>query len=325
MKQNQLGENITRFRKEKELSQEKVAERMEVSRQAVTKWESNISKPSSDNLIKLAELLGVSVDVLLGNCEYGNTGDPKSVKIGKVSWVLIGISIACVIAYIVVSNLLAGFSFGTLLCAFIICVPIQLFLHIYFSNAINNNSYTGIAGFSDKIEYNYSEVKKLLLQMDLQIGMSSSVYIFLICAIDCAQLSIPWINALLLTVYILNFIAIILFNNYRFIDKIYCNEADKKRSMKGIPIIIIYFILVLLGMGIIILAFEIKGIENNSVPAMKAGGLLLGGLLFATIGFFAENINVNRWEPDNAPYRVNKVSVISWLLCLLFYGLMCII
>ena len=50
--QNQLGENIAIFRKEKGLSQEKVAEYMSVSRQAVTKWENNISRPSSDNLIK---------------------------------------------------------------------------------------------------------------------------------------------------------------------------------------------------------------------------------------------------------------------------------
>ena len=70
--QNQLGENIAIFRKEKGLSQEKVAEYMAVSRQAVTKWESNISRPSSDNLIKLAELFGVSVDVLLGNNELDN-------------------------------------------------------------------------------------------------------------------------------------------------------------------------------------------------------------------------------------------------------------
>lgn len=78
-------------------------------------------------------------------------------------------------------------------------------------------------------------------------------------------------------------------------------------------------------MGIIILVFEVKGIENNTVPAMKVGGSLLGGLLFATIGFLVENSNVNKWDPDNVPYRVNKVSVISLLMCLLFYGLMCII
>lgn len=70
--QNQLGENIAIFRKEKGLSQEKVAEYMSVSRQAVTKWENNISRPSSDNLIKLAELFDVSVDALLGNNESDN-------------------------------------------------------------------------------------------------------------------------------------------------------------------------------------------------------------------------------------------------------------
>ena len=78
-------------------------------------------------------------------------------------------------------------------------------------------------------------------------------------------------------------------------------------------------------MGISILVCEMKGIDNNTAPALQVAGLLLGGVLFATIGFFVENNNVNKWGPDNEPYRVNKVSVLSLLLCLLFYGLMCII
>lgn len=325
MKQNQLGENITRFRKEKGLSQEKVAEYMGVSRQAVTKWESNSSKPSSDNLIKLAELFDIKVDVLLGNNEFDNMKLSSNTTTSKVPWVFIGVSVACVIAYIVVGSLLNIFSFGTLICMFIICFPIQMFLHIYFSNAVNNDSFTGIAGFDEKIEYNYDEVKKLLLQMDLHIGMSSSVYVFLMCALGCSQLNISWINALLLTMYILNFITIILFNNYKFIDRIYCNEVDKKRAIKGIPIIITYFVQILLGMGITIMVFEMKGIENNTAPAMQVGGLLLVGLLFATIGFFVESNNINKWRPDKLPYKINKLSVASWLVCLIFYGLMCII
>ena len=56
MEENQLGKSIMRYRKERGLSQEKVAEFMGISRQAVTKWENGVSKPSSDNLIKLAEL-----------------------------------------------------------------------------------------------------------------------------------------------------------------------------------------------------------------------------------------------------------------------------
>lgn len=322
MEQNQLGENIARFRKEKGLSQEKVAEYMGVSRQAVTKWESNSSKPSSDNLIKLAELFDVKVDVLLGDNEFDNMKISSNITPSKVPWGFIGVSVTCVIAYIVIGSLLNLFSFGTLICMFIICFPIQLFLHIYFSNAVNKNSFTGIAGFDEKIEYNYDEVKKLLVQMDLHIGISSSVYVFLMCALGCSQLNISWINALLLTMYILNFITIILFNNYKFIDRIYCNEVDKKRAIKGIPIIIIYFVQMLLGMGITIIVFEMKGIENNSAPAMRVVGLLLGGLLFATIGFFVENNNINKWSPDNRPYKINKLGVASWLVCFIFYGLM---
>lgn len=325
MKQNQLGENITRFRKEKGLSQEKVAEYMAVSRQAVTKWESNISKPSSDNLIKLAEVFDVKVDVLLGNNEFDNVKLSSNITTSKAPWVFIGVSVACVIAYIVAGSLLNIFSFGTLICIFVICFPIQLFLHIYFSNAVNKNSFTGIAGFNEKIEYNYDEVKKLLMQMDLHIGMSSSMYVFLMCALGCSQLNISWINALLLTMYILNFITIVLFNNYKFIGRIYCNEIDKKRAIKGIPIIIIYFVQMLLGMGISILVVEMKGIENNTAPALQMAGLLIGGLLFATIGFFVENNNINKWSTDNQPYKINKLSVASWLVCLIFYGLMCII
>lgn len=322
MEQNQLGENIARFRKEKGLSQEKVAEYMGVSRQAVTKWESNSSKPSSDNLIKLAELFDVKVDVLLGDNEFDNMKISSNITPSKVPWGFIGVSVTCVIAYIVIGSLLNLFSFGTLICMFIICFPIQLFLHIYFSNAVNKNSFTGIAGFDEKIEYNYDEVKKLLVQMDLHIGISSSVYVFLMCALGCSQLNISWINALLLTMYILDFITILLFNNYKFIDRIYCNEVDKKRAIKGIPIIIIYFVQMLLGMGITIIVFEMKGIENNSAPAMRVVGLLLGGLLFATIGFFVENNNINKWSPDNRPYKINKLGVASWLVCFIFYGLM---
>ncbi len=325
MNQNQLGENIAKFRKAKGLSQEKVAEVLEVSRQAVTKWESNISRPSSDNLIKLADTLGVSVDVLLGNDVCEDANEAEGVEPGKTSWIFIAISAVCFISYMIISNLLDVFVFGTLVCMFIIWIPIQLFLHVYFSSAIKQNTYTGIAGFSEKIEYHYPEVKKLLVQMDLHIGMSSTVYLFLMCVLGCAKLRIPWMNAMLFIVYILNFIAIILVNNYRFIDKIYCKEVDKKRSEKGIPITIIYFVLILLGMGMTILIYEVKGIENNTIPAMKIAGTLMAGLLFATIGFFVENYNVNKWNPDKESYKVNKVSIVSLLLCLVFYGLMCVV
>ena len=125
MKQNQLGENIAKFRKEKGLSQEKVAEYMGVSRQAVTKWENNISKPSTANLFKLAALLEVSVEVLLGFKDTGNTIEIENISVSKASGIFCGFSVVCIFSYIILSSWADVFRLGTLLCMFFICFPIQ--------------------------------------------------------------------------------------------------------------------------------------------------------------------------------------------------------
>ncbi len=70
-----LGERIKEQRKHCGLSQEKVAELVGVSRQAVTKWETDQSAPSTENLFKLAEIFGTSVDLLIKNDEQ-NTPTP---------------------------------------------------------------------------------------------------------------------------------------------------------------------------------------------------------------------------------------------------------
>ncbi len=64
-----LGNRIKEQRKNKGLSQEKVAEFIGVSRQAVTKWETDQSAPSTENLFKLAELFETKVDMLLDSEE----------------------------------------------------------------------------------------------------------------------------------------------------------------------------------------------------------------------------------------------------------------
>lgn len=60
-----LGERIKTCRQKVGMSQEKVAELVGVSRQAVTKWELNQSAPNTENLFKLAEIFGTTVDMLL--------------------------------------------------------------------------------------------------------------------------------------------------------------------------------------------------------------------------------------------------------------------
>jgi len=59
-----LGEKIQELRKVSGLSQEALAEKMDISRQAISKWETDLSKPSTQNLIHLAAIFNVRVEQL---------------------------------------------------------------------------------------------------------------------------------------------------------------------------------------------------------------------------------------------------------------------
>ncbi|MBR3817015.1 MAG: helix-turn-helix transcriptional regulator [Clostridia bacterium] len=60
-----LGERLQQLRKEKQMSQEELGNLLLVSRQTVSLWENNQTVPTVDNLIRLREIFGVSIDSIL--------------------------------------------------------------------------------------------------------------------------------------------------------------------------------------------------------------------------------------------------------------------
>lgn len=62
-----FAEKLKSMRKQSGMSQEKLAEKIGVSRQAITKWENNTGIPDIENMLALSSLFNVSVDELLSN------------------------------------------------------------------------------------------------------------------------------------------------------------------------------------------------------------------------------------------------------------------
>ncbi|WP_113928770.1 helix-turn-helix transcriptional regulator [Bacillus sp. P14.5] len=73
-----LGSKINNRRKSLKLSQEYVGEQLGVSRQAVSKWETNQSEPSTDNLLKLADLFDIDIKELVSPEQF--VEEQKSVE-----------------------------------------------------------------------------------------------------------------------------------------------------------------------------------------------------------------------------------------------------
>ena len=59
-----FSENLKQIRKEKGISQEELAARLNVVRQTISKWEKGLSVPDAELLIKLSEILETSVGYL---------------------------------------------------------------------------------------------------------------------------------------------------------------------------------------------------------------------------------------------------------------------
>ena len=60
-------EKLLDLRKQENLSQEALAEKLDVSRQAISRWESGTAMPDAMNLLQLSRLFGVSIDYLLND------------------------------------------------------------------------------------------------------------------------------------------------------------------------------------------------------------------------------------------------------------------
>ncbi len=93
---NNIGEKITKLRKETMMSQESLAEKIGVSRQAISKWERDETLPDIQNLIALSNVFGVSVDDIINNSNVNNNEERKQftrMDLKKKSEILIIIAV----------------------------------------------------------------------------------------------------------------------------------------------------------------------------------------------------------------------------------------
>ena len=65
----EFAERLKTLRKQVKLTQAQIAEKLNISQQAYASWERGTKKPTQENLVKIAQVLNVSVDYLVGNLE----------------------------------------------------------------------------------------------------------------------------------------------------------------------------------------------------------------------------------------------------------------
>lgn len=80
-----FGDNLRKVRKERNISQEGLAELLNVSRQAISRWEQNNGYPEMEKMITLADVLNVSLDYLVSGDDNNKREEQQiAVPTGKI-------------------------------------------------------------------------------------------------------------------------------------------------------------------------------------------------------------------------------------------------
>ncbi len=99
-----IGEKIKNKRKELNLTQEYLAKELNISRQAVSKWEKGLSEPSMDNLLKLSEIFGVDIDYFKKDSDLE---DSKS-QASRIFWDILYVAIGLIFYFIYYFGIVEG-------------------------------------------------------------------------------------------------------------------------------------------------------------------------------------------------------------------------
>lgn len=83
-----FADNLRQIRKDKNLSQEDLAELLDVSRQAVSKWEQDIGYPEVEKLLLLSSRLNISLDSLMAT-EIAKENDTNNANITGTNDILL--------------------------------------------------------------------------------------------------------------------------------------------------------------------------------------------------------------------------------------------
>ena len=124
-----LSDKIIGLRKSNRMSQEDLAEKLDVSRQAISRWESGTAMPDANNILQLSKLFGVTTDYLL-NDDYQSDNDLPKVKevqndnLGQIMVYLVTLEVMVLLIQFMTTVILQNVFFGFL--SFLPFVPLFL-------------------------------------------------------------------------------------------------------------------------------------------------------------------------------------------------------
>lgn len=209
-----IGESIKILRMNSNMSQEDLAEKLNVSRQTVSSWENGRTLPDIDMISNLASLFDVSVDEVANGIikPKASEGNNKSVLFVAASIILSAIHL--------VMSLLGRINIIGVFISVIFASSVALIMHISFESSIKNNDFSMIAGYKKSDSSNLPKFTSQLRLISKMIGIGALALNVLYISIFFSEKSVHMrISLIFFAVFLTWLIATILLVNYKYNNK----------------------------------------------------------------------------------------------------------
>ncbi len=305
-----IGKQIQFYRKKEKLSQAELANKLHVTRQAISSWERDVSEPDLDSLRQMAQIFNIPVQTLIEETIDDTVN--KQLKTVKLLYVI------TFLTFLYCSREIIFFEQNIFFLLFFILFVMSSVLFLTFLHAIHTNDYTMIDGFDETIQYHTPTINKILIKILIQVlTMHTLMNVILMYGIAFEPLTLP---PIVFGMYFINFFASIFITNKKYQTQLYVNKEDfiKSRSASFYGV---YFILNLLVMVLgIILSFVLHNIQNNSKEALLILSLLIPFLgIHITILIVAEEKRKNNETLSKKWFLFGAIITILCTLIMLFY------
>lgn len=138
-----FSENLQYIRSQASITQEQFAEQLNVSRQSVSKWESGISFPEMDTLLRICDLYDVNLDTLLrGSVEDSQISDTAQYDVFMTHFAKrMSVSIGAIIAAVGIMILMGAIGIHEMLCVAFLLLVITISVVVIVSSSIQEENF----------------------------------------------------------------------------------------------------------------------------------------------------------------------------------------
>ncbi|MDY3121376.1 helix-turn-helix transcriptional regulator [Suipraeoptans intestinalis] len=207
---SRIGESIKKLRMENGMSQETLAECLNVSRQAVSNWETGKTQPDAQTLIQISAVFQVMVDEIIQNRIV------KKEKHRRYNWLVPLLSMLLSVVHFTLA--LKGFlnPVGVMI-SVMLASAISLIMYTAFENSIKNRDFTMLAGHKKAYEADLSRYERQLratsqLVSGLSFLLNVLYFLLYICATDKRLL----LSMSFLGVFIIGLVMILSAVNFKY-------------------------------------------------------------------------------------------------------------